>query len=256
MRAEDNATPRAAYLEYTECHWGDVIRGTKEQLQALGLGVGLAFPGEVGGPRLELRVRDHRGYPVKIAISWHDEGIFAAYLHFPHWPKDPQSNQVWAAFADGVKRREFLWFDEYRGSAEALANAGLARIDQLPGMPGMRKVRVSILPDGSLPIGGRTAALRLRNLPGARWIEKASKSTYNVNIVVTEEERHRRKRADEIAYYAWMRQVDSLPRPARLQPMDQAKWTSLKAAQTIAARDIGFQGMLARIVSGAGRPAA
>jgi len=255
MEAENNGTARANRIRYTECDWGDLIEGTKEQLQALGLGIGLAFPGEVGGPRIELKVRDPRGYPVRISNRYHNDERYTAYLTFPNWPARPSGYQ-WAPTANGLKRREYTWFDEYIGTAEALASAGLVRIDQLPGQPGMRKVRVTILPDGSLPSGGPTANNRQARLPGARWIERASASSYRVNIVVTEDEKARRRKADEVAEGAWLRQVRALPRPARLQPMAQSKWADLQAARTSAARDIGFQGMLARIVAAAGRPSA
>lgn len=152
-----------------------------------------------------------------------------------------------------MKKRENTWFDEYVGSADALAAAGLVRLDQLSGMPGMRKVRVAILPDGALQTGAHTANHRAARLPGARWIERASASSYRVNVVVTEDERQRRRAAEEIAKSAWLRQVRALPRPARLQPMAHARWANLEAARASAARDIGFQGMLARIVAAAGR---
>lgn len=255
MEAGNNGTARAACVRYTECDWGDLIEGTKEQLQALGLGIGLAFPGEVGGPRIELKVRDPRGYPVRVSNRYHNDERYTAYLTFPHWPARPSAEQ-WTATANGVKKREYTWFDEYVGGAQALADAGLVHVDQLPGKPGMRKVRVTILPDGTLPAGAHTANHRAGRLPGARWIERASASSYRVNVVVTEEERQRRRAAEEIAESAWLRRVRALPRPARLQPMAQARWANLEAARASAARDIGFQGMLARIVSAAGRPPA
>lgn len=67
IEAGNNGPARAACVGYTECDWGDLIEGTKEQLQALELGIGLAFPGEVGGPQIELKVRDSRGYPVRVS---------------------------------------------------------------------------------------------------------------------------------------------------------------------------------------------
>lgn len=255
MEAGNNGTARAACVRYTECDWGDLIEGTKEQLQALGLGIGLAFPGEVGGPRIELKVRDPRGYPVRISNRNRDDDRYTAFLTFPNWPERPNAEQ-WAPVAQGVKKREFTWFDEYIGSAQALADAGLVQVDQLPGKPGMRKMRVTILPDGTLPTGAPTANNREARSPGARWIERASASCYRVHIVVTKEEEEHRRAAGEIARSAWLRQVRALRRPARLQPMAQSKWANLEAARASAARDIGFQGMLARIASAArpGRP--
>jgi hypothetical protein len=255
MEAGNNGTARAACVEYTECDWGDLIEGTKEQLQALGLGIGLAFPGEVGGPRIELKVRDPRGFPVVISNRYRKDDRFTASLTFPNWPDSPNAEQ-WAPSVQGVKRCEYTFVDVYIGSAEALADAGLVRVDQLPGKPGMRKVHVTIFPDGTLSTGAHTANHREARAPGARRIVRVSASSYQVHIVVTEDENKRRRAANEIAQSAWLRRVRALPRPARLQPMPQSKWANLEAARASAARDIGFQGMLARIVSAAGRPSA
>lgn len=38
-------------LEYNLQPWGYIIYGTKEQLQSIGLGVGIPFPGEADEPR-------------------------------------------------------------------------------------------------------------------------------------------------------------------------------------------------------------
>ena len=34
MQAGNNGTARAVCVRYTECDWGDLIEGTKDQLQA------------------------------------------------------------------------------------------------------------------------------------------------------------------------------------------------------------------------------
>jgi hypothetical protein len=50
-------------VEYHDGDGGDVIIGSKEQIQAFGLGIGRAFPGEPGGPARgrALRLRDPLG---------------------------------------------------------------------------------------------------------------------------------------------------------------------------------------------------
>jgi hypothetical protein len=252
MEADNNGTAPAARIKYRELDWCDCIEGTKEQLQALGLGIGLAFPGEVGGPRFDLLVRDPRGFPVRITNRCRErEESFTAYIRFPGWPEMPSWSSEWGPEVHGVKKREGLTVDEYVGSEGALAAAGLVRPDQLPGKPGMRKVRVTILPDGTLPIGGRTASTG--RAAGIRWIERANRSAYSVSIRVTEEVGTRRLEAHRAANAKWVLQVRALPRPARLQPIAQSKWEHLEAASASAARDIAFQGMLARIVSSASK---
>ena len=255
MEARNNGTAPAPSVSYTECEWGDLIEGTKEQLQALGLAVGRAYPGEVGGPRFEMRVRDPRGYAVRISNRYHRDERYTAYLTFPNWPARPHETPR-TETTSGVKKREYVTGDEYTGTAQALVDAGLVRADQLPGKPGMRKVQVTILPDGTLPSGAPTANHRGACTPGARCIKRTSASSYQVQIFVSKEEAVRRRAEDAIAQIAWKRQVQALPRPARLQPMAPSQWSSFEASCAGAARDIVFQGFLARIVSAAGRPLA
>lgn len=253
MEAANNGTANAAWVRYEQYLWGDWIEGTKEQLQALGLGVGLAFPGEVGcALRSELKVRDPRGYDARIFRSRVDRvenDLYYASLRFPHWPKNPNDPQ-WAPAFTGVKKREHLWFDEYSGSAEHLAAAGLARVDQLPGMPGMRKTCVTILADGKVADGNRNTASNPDCFePGARWIERSSKSSYRVHIVLSKQEEKRRQAIWDNAEIEWKMQVRALARPPRLQPMPQAKIMRFESACVSAARDVRFQGMLARVVA-------
>lgn len=221
MEAENNGT--ASAIMYTECDWGDAIAGSKEQLQALGLGVGMAFPGEVAGPRRVLHVRDPRGYPSKIYIGYGDHA-FIACVRFPHLPIRPGSERRVLTIKN-LRKFEYCWFDEYTGTANDLVSAGLVRLDQLPGKPGMRKVRVRIFPDGTLPAGPRTNNHAENHMPGARCIERASLSTYRISIVVSEDEKERRRTAGAVAEDAWVREVRALPRPARLQPIGHGKLT-------------------------------
>ena len=219
MKAGSNGTAHLAPLTYDQCDWGDLICGTKDQVQELGIGLGCAFPGEPGGPRRGLKTQDQRGYSAEIAERWGDAGRFTCRLKFPHWPAHPGLLSSWCSFAPGVRKRLLRYADEYVGSPEDLAAAGLVRLDQLPGQPGMRKFRVTILPDGSLPTGAPTARNRGARLPGARSIERASASSYSVAVNVTAEETERRDASYRAVQSAWQQQVRALPRPARLQPI-------------------------------------
>ncbi|GAB2912198.1 hypothetical protein GCM10027278_36070 [Paralcaligenes ginsengisoli] len=203
-------------VKYSECLWGDLIVGTKEQLQALSLGVGLAFPGEPGGPKRTLNVRDPRGYKAEISNLYHeDDDLFTVHLYFPNWPKSPEPE--WKPAFAGVKKCEHTWGDEYTGSAEALVAAGLVPVGHFPGQPGMRKTRVTILPDGTLPSGPPTTNPRLAKFPGARKIARASVSLYRVQIHGPEDECSRRWMASMAAKEEWRRKVRALPRPHRLE---------------------------------------
>jgi hypothetical protein len=200
-------------IEYREYDWGDWIAGTKEQLQELGLGTGLTYPGEPGGKK-RLKVRDPRGYIAEISCCGYEEGIFTARIDFHERPRRPYPSLLPAL--PGIRKCEHYRFDEYVGSAEALTAAGLVSAGQLPGQPGMRKMRVTIFPDGTIPSGAPTANHREAGLPGARCIERVGVRNYSVQINVPKEEQARRLADAQAAIAAWEHKVRSLPRPPRL----------------------------------------
>lgn len=207
------ATSSSRCIEYREYDWGDWITGTKEQLQELGLGASLTYPGEPGGKK-KLKARDPRGYVAEISFSDHEDGTFTARIKFPELPGRPYPELLPAL--PGIRKREHYRFDEYVGSAEALAAAGFVREEQLPGQPGMRRMRVTIFPDGTIPSGAPTANHNEARLPGARRIERIGTRKYSVQINVSEEERCRRLTDWQAAIAAWEHEVRALPRPPRL----------------------------------------
>ena len=202
-------------LEFTQCLWGDLIYGTKQELQDLGIGKGIAFPGEPGGPKRVLCVTDPRGFDTR--VTHRSDDIYYASINFPgrespelYWCV-PASIQ-----APGVQGRGSSCVDEYIGTAEALSDAGLVRMDQFPGQPGMRKVRVTIFPDGTIPTGAPTANHRQKYLPGAKEIERESKTTFKVTVRISEDEKARRDEAEKHAKDDYEARMHSLPRPAPL----------------------------------------
>lgn len=218
MEAGINGTAREAGIEYTECDWGDLIVGTKDQLQALGLGVSLAFPGEPGGPKRDLKALDQRGYSARITKRDHRDGRYTVYLHFPNWPERPEA--ALEPFSLGVTRRERLWFDEYEGAAADLANANLVRLEHLPGMPGRGKSHSTIYADGTAAVGPwNKAFLQRAHETGARWVTKVSTSRYRVGVRVAAEEEERRRAASASAESQWLIEIRALPRPGRLRPL-------------------------------------
>lgn len=202
-------------LKYDQLPWGDLIYGTKEQLQGIGIAAGMAFPGEPSGPKRILRVTDPRGLTAKVeASTWDGEGIFSASISFPGRDR-PERGHV-TDFAPGVSKLEAAWGDIFTGTAESLSSAGLVRRDQLPGQPGMRKTKVTILPDGSLPTGAPTANCREAKEPGSIHIYRKSKSTYCVHVKLPEDEQVRRREEHARAEREWENRMMSLPRPAPL----------------------------------------
>lgn len=220
-------------LEYEQLPWGDLIYGTKEQLQSIGIAAGMAFPGEPNGPKRSLQVTDPRGFTTKVeASSYKGEGIFSASISFPGRDR-PEYGRV-TDFSPGVSKRESPWGDIFTGTAESLSAAGLIRHDQLPGQPGMRKVTVTILADGSLPKGSPTANCREADEPGVIRISRKSKALYEVCVRVSDEEAQRRSDEHSRAEREWENRMMSLQRPAPLRCTSQER-KEIEAAKKLVA---------------------
>jgi hypothetical protein len=198
-------------FEYKQCLWGDSIYGTKEELQAIGIGEGLIFPGEPGGPKRLINARDPRGFATK--LERFDNDIYNAQISFPGRER---TSQQWIPVAPGVRKRGWCSFDEYSGTAEALAAAGLVRTDQLPGQPGMRKTLVSIFPDGTMPSGAPTVRHKEVYAPGGKHIARVSKITYVVSVYLAEDEKSKREEEQRREDSEWEARMRALPRPAPL----------------------------------------
>jgi len=208
-------------FEYKQQIWGDLIHGTKEQLQRIGLAVGMAFPGEIDGPKRSLQTADHRGF--KAQISYLADGVHIASIPFPG--RQHPSDDCWVDFSPGVRKNRHLWFDEYVGTAVALNNAGLVRFDQLPGQPGMRKTKVTIFPDGTLPSGPKTVSRE----PGAKQITCASKNIFSVRVYIDLEEGQRRDAERQKRNWEYEERMRRLPRPAPLIDLGDDAIPSVKA---------------------------
>lgn len=201
---ESRAEPE---LEYNLQPWGDVIYGTKEQLQSIGLGAGIPFPGEAGETRKKIKVVDPRGFTATIdRASYKADGIFGAFIPFPGCDH-PCMEAEWKSFYFGVKKRESVWWDEFTGTADALSAAGLVQISQLPGQPGMRKVAVTIHPDGTVATSNKARR------EGDRTIKKSGKTRYTVEVKVSDEEGERRLCAYQKEHKEWEERMAALPRP-------------------------------------------
>ena len=173
--------------------------GTKRQLQAVGIGVGLTFPGEPGGPRRELHTTDPDGYEVVVALHWEqatEETTYRAFsCYLERWA------EPWLHFAPGVRMRKLDYCDEYKGDSASLAAVGLVRLELMPGQPGRPKVRAHFFADGSaatinhLPFEKRT---ELSQLPGFCTVQKEGKA-FLVDIKLDNAERERRMAASKVA---------------------------------------------------------
>ncbi len=201
-------------LKYDLTLWGESIEGTKAALQRLGLGVGMAFPGEPGAPKRRITVQDPRGFSCSIRPCGWGEFPYSASINLPG--RETLEREC-SEFASGVMKTALVWADRYAGTGAALVAAGLVRADQLPGQPGMGKTKVSISPNG--------AVLRARDSPGAKepgakLIERTGKGQYELLVRVSADEEERRREADQRAVAEWEARVHALPRPEPLVDED------------------------------------
>ena len=149
--------------KFVQCWWGEYLYATKEQIQALGIGVGQLFPGEVGGPKRRLKTIDPRGFETRIETS--SEGFCVHIEFFPDRDKN-QGMPGMIEYAPGVTKQESRWCDCYTGTSDSLIAAGLVKAEQLPGYPGQNKTCVSVFADGSIQ------RHRTSYEPGAKSIQK------------------------------------------------------------------------------------
>jgi hypothetical protein len=213
-RAQEGLENNSKPMEYRDCWWGELITGKKEEMQAMGIGAGLAFPGEAGGPKRKLVTLDPRGLKTEISTSW--DGRYSAHIRFPDRDKSDMMDER-KPFAAGVLKCEGPHSDSYYGSARALVSAGLVELRHLPGQPGcMRKVSSTVFPDGSMPHGPCTATYSQGRLPGAKHIMRVSKLNYEVRVVLPVEVENARQEAAKLQRAEFDRRMEALPRPARL----------------------------------------
>jgi len=213
-------------LEYTLLPWGDLIYGTKDELQALGLGQGMAFPGEPGGPRRRLAVTDSRGFPCKIARADHcGVGRFSALILIPGRERP---EPVLEDYAPGVTLERMVWGDLYCGTPSALIKAGLVSATQFPGAPGMGKTVTKFLSDGTVaPAGCRLFTLG----PGGVSIRRASTRLFSVRVLVDKDEENRRHQEGLAENEDYERRMSALPRPRPLVAADREVAAKTRRAQ-------------------------
>lgn len=191
--------------------WGELHYGPQSALQSLGLGVDQTFPEKEGKPHA-LHVSDPRGLPCEISVCTYKppyKGMYVARIHYPGRTNERPREDV----APGVIKQESVYGDHFIGSAKALVAAGLVEAWQLPGMPGMRKMRVLIQPDGKVYQGHPNAnpPNELKG-PGSKHIEKRGK-IFEVQNRVASDVASTRLKADDECRKRWM----NAPRPPMLQ---------------------------------------
>lgn len=207
-----NSTGSSFKIEYTHCSWGELICGTQEQLQSIGIGKDESFPDT---KRKKVTCVDPRGFPVEIKLySNKGDGIYSAKIALPG--REPSfSVEQWVPFSPGVKMRASWHRNVYRGTEFALCAAGLVQSHQLPGKPGNNKCAVTIYPANNAS-SSKEGSKKRGKPEGTICIKKISESLYEVDVVISDEESARRNGKHNAETQAWERHVDSLPRPRPL----------------------------------------
>lgn len=175
--------------------WAEVWKGTKAQLQAAGLGKGMAFPGEPGAAS-ELRCKCPLGFEFVIAFSSYERaeaaaGIFTARSRYV---QAERTSPRFDLYAPGVEKK--VWTDEsydtrsdyYRGTAESLVSAGLVpHIGLFPGQAGANKMRATF----------QRNWLRSTSANGQSWgatiVKNGKSGCFTLEVPVESEEANRRK---------------------------------------------------------------
>lgn len=131
--------------------WSETWQGTKKQLQAMGIGIAFALPGEPGGNPRTASTRDRRGYAVRIkraSTVWTD--FYEAYISIPETPRTP---------VDATK-------SERRGAVDDLI---IARLKAMPATP--EKFKGDVATNFSIHIA--TTARAMRGEGGFRFTDEA-----------------------------------------------------------------------------------
>lgn len=217
MAASNSTANPSEFFEYRELPWGDLIYGTKHLLQKIGIGAGMAFPGEDAGPKKKFKTTDPRGFSCTVSDAGdRGIGIFSARIEFPGRERTFGVSD-WTYFAPGVQRKAMYWSDDFMGCADDLVSAGLVPAGHFPGLPGMRKSVVTILPNGCLPHGAPTANLSCQERgPGTKSIKRVSTKKFCVEITIPLELAEQRREAAYRADAEWEARMRALPRPPRL----------------------------------------
>lgn len=203
--------------QYIESSWGDLIIGTAQQLQALGIGLDVIFPASKQARKWRGKGVDPRGLPCRLKFfsGSYDAPVFSASISFPgrdipftHLPSD------WTvAPYPCIDIRLAMGSDHYRGSADALVRAGLVPEGHFPGETGMPKHTVRLSRSGEL-IGPKNRHLNKET--GSCRITREKRGNFCVEIqIAPEHEAARRLDADK-RFNQWKLDMLDLPRPPRL----------------------------------------
>lgn len=177
--------------------WGEWWEGTKQQLQAVGIGLGVSFPGEPGAPKKLVHTIDARGVKVDIQSRAYNtpHGVFwATSPYVDRADRFSEGDDPPIEYAPGVVLvRHWHGIDEFRGAVTELAACGLIEEHQLPGQVGRGKTRCTYLPDGTAKPHGQSS-----KVSGTKTVIRRGASRFIIEVQVSDEEEKQRRSRREL----------------------------------------------------------
>lgn len=199
------------HFDYQRTAWGEIMYGTKQDVQLFGIATNTLLPGEPAGPKRKLNTVDPRGFPCGITTRLNRfDGVYCVLISMPDREPPWKAPEIWEVFAPGVSRYEYPGYDNYKGSAEALIAAGLVKAAHIPGSPGMQKTCVTVSADGTVIRGAHFGSLP----PDSIDISIAGENQYLLRKVLPSEISQARLsavRARDDAYHQRMRKLAHPP---------------------------------------------
>lgn len=212
MEATSDRTRAPYALEHIVYWYGEYIRASKSQLQALGIGVDVLFPGEPGAAPRRITVRCPRGYLTVIQAG---TGGYCARVYYPgrDVPKSP-----WIEVAPGLKRQQYWWSDKFTGTSGALVAAGLVSSDQLQGLSCRIGAQLQISADGAVISIRKGFSDPRTKMDGAKLVKRRGENRFHVEVVIPHNEGKARRQRFQEERDAAIRAFSMLSKPLPLQP--------------------------------------
>jgi hypothetical protein len=190
--AENGGQYRNWTLRHNYGPFAETWEGTKEQLHAEGIGVGIAFPGEPG-VKGDVYCNCPLGFAVRIYLPTYNRAEEAARIYTAQsaYVSRTEEPKEYIQHAPGVLKE--IWTDYfpgsdfYLGTAEALVAANLVpSVGLFPGQPGRNKVRATYRRDWTHGTSSNSSSW-------AATIKALSKGCFTVEVPVPKAEEERRE---------------------------------------------------------------
>jgi hypothetical protein len=219
---------------------GDLIIGTKAELQALGIAADQSFPGEEGAPRKVLWATDPRGLKTRIAFAGDER--YLVEIKLPERVAMQPRSLVSHALPNGLVWEKCRYSDVYRASLDILISSGVLPESCIEHLSTPERGKLWVLPDGQI---FRHKARTFRRPPvGAKGVKKIANSIYEVEIEVGRAEWDAREEPWGALVMECEAKYERMPRPAPLELTPAAYQRYVESVLREAKTDSRFQSWL------------